>query len=201
MEGGGGGGRAECTVAMCTYTNKSVYTLKPVFAGPCTKQNPVLTRQIFMHQSAVDRTCTPPGSSGILSYQDSFRCTKGVRLGPVLLCTVCGLVINSGASALANVQVLFLRTEQSLPVRRSCHQTAPIYCKSINIQRIFIFGYFSARSCLAENLFARFSVTVYTGDSSTGRNLMRPKWVLALGLGGRYLNGPTFRRLTVIENH
>ena len=43
-------------------------TVKPVFAGPCAKRNPVLIGQVSMHQSAVDRTCIP-GSSGILSYR------------------------------------------------------------------------------------------------------------------------------------
>eukprot|EP00117_Sycon_ciliatum_P039585 scpid83550/ scgid1780/ len=46
------------------------------------------------------------------------------------------------------------------------------YCKSTNIRRIFIFGYFrpGCGSYLAEFCFARFSATVYTGGSSTGRN-------------------------------
>ena len=53
-----------------------VHELKPAFAGPCTKRNPVLTGQIFMHKHAVHRTCVP-GPSGILSYRDGLRCTKG----------------------------------------------------------------------------------------------------------------------------
>ena len=49
------------------------------------------------------------------------------------------------------------------------------YCRSTNIQCITNFRLFSAWSCLAENVFrpkfcfARFSVTVFTGGSSTGQ--------------------------------
>ena len=53
-----------------------------MFAEPCTKRNPVWIGEISMHQSAVNQTCTP-GSSGILSYSDSARSTKGVRFGQV----------------------------------------------------------------------------------------------------------------------
>ena len=67
-----------------TYALGNWIAVKPVFAGPFTKRNPVFTGQNFMHQSAVDRKCIP-GSSGVLSHQDSFRCTKGVLSGQALL--------------------------------------------------------------------------------------------------------------------
>ena len=47
---------------------------------------------MFLHQSTVDQTCIL-GSSGILIYHDGFRCSKGVRLGPVLLYLVERLLI------------------------------------------------------------------------------------------------------------
>ena len=43
------------------------------------------------------------------------------------------------------------------------------YCKSTNIRRISIFGYFQPGHVWPKNCFARFSVTVYTGGSSTGQ--------------------------------
>ena len=97
------------------------------------------------------------------------------------------------------------------------YSLASTYCKS-NIWRIFIFGYFRPGQVWPRFCFARFSVTVYTGCSSTGRKFDaaemgfslgrpkfewaemgfspgRPKWILALG--GRNLNGPKVCRLAV----
>ena len=107
-------------------------TVKSVFAGPCAKRNPVLTGQFFMHQSAVDRTCIS-GSSGILSYQDSFHCNKGVRLGQVLLYVCrCSFLLPVLSSATSSKQCLPQCDVWSVVHAGIRHrqQAALLYCNS-----------------------------------------------------------------------
>ena len=60
---------------------------------------------------------------------------------------------------------------------------------------MFIFGYFRPGHVWPKYGFARFSLTVYTGGSSTGRKVDAAE--MGLALGGRNLKGLKMCPLTV----